>query len=215
MRSFCPAVVLALLAALILAACGTATSGMSTADSRDDWLATESRSEGPAAFTHADAQAFSAFPLYWLGSSFDRLPLTAITRRNDAAIAEQDVRADYVGFVYGDCVATDETGCPPPLEVQVWPACQRALADYALTPAGDPVPHRMTRVRGVPAASFERGLRLELYTGDVTVVIFGLAKHSVLRAAAALHAANGLASDRATLPQPVRGAMQGHLRCAT
>jgi hypothetical protein len=215
MRSSCPPVVLALLAALMLAACGTATPGMSTADSRDDPSATESRSEGPSAFARADAHAFSAFPLYWLGGSFDRLPLIAITRRKDASIAGQDVRADYVGFVYGDCVATDETGCPPPLEVQVWPACERALADYALTPAGAPVPHRMTRVRGVPAASFERGLRLELYTGDVTVVIFGLVKKSVLRAAAALRAANDLASDRERLPQPVRGAMRGHLRCAT
>ena len=215
MRSFCPPVVLALLAALMLAACGAATPGMSTADSRDDPSATESRGEGPSTFARADAHAFSAFPLYWLGSSFNRLPLTAITRRNDAAIAGQDVRADYVGFVYGDCVATDETGCPPPLEVQVWPACERALADYALTPAGDPVPHHMTRVRGVPAASFERGLRLELYTGEVTVVIFGLARQPVLRAATALRAANALASDRATLPQPVPGAMRGHLRCAT
>jgi hypothetical protein len=214
MRSFWSQAVLTLLAALMLAACGTATPEKSKADSPDDRSATESRSEGPGAFTRADAHAFSAFPLYWLGGSFDRLPLSAITRRNDAALAGQDIRADYVGFVYGDCVATDETGCPPPLEVQVWPACQRALADYALTPAGDPVPHRMTRVRGVPAASFERGLRLELYTGDVTVVIFGLSRQSVLRAAAALHATNGLASDRATLPQPVRGAMQGHLRCA-
>ncbi|HLM92578.1 MAG TPA: hypothetical protein VK273_02075, partial [Gaiellaceae bacterium] len=99
---------LAPLAALMLAGCGTATPVMSTADSQDDRSATESRSEGPAAFTRADAHAFSAFPLYWLGGSFDRLPLTAITRRNDAAIAGQDVRADYVGFVYGDCVATDE-----------------------------------------------------------------------------------------------------------
>jgi hypothetical protein len=47
------------------------------------------------------------------------------------------------------------------------------------------------------------------------VVIFGLVKQTVLRAAAARRAANALASDRATLPQPVRGAMRGHLRCAT
>jgi hypothetical protein len=213
MRSSWPPVVLALIAAMVLAACGTATPGMRTADSRDH--ANASPSEGPAALTRAGAHAFSGFPLYWLGGSFDRLPLIAITRRKDASIAGQDVRADYVGFVYGECVATDETGCPPPLEVQVWPACERALADYALTPAGDPVPHRMTRVRGVPAASFERVLRLELYTGDVTVVIFGLVKKSVLRAAAALRAANDLASDRERLPQPVRGAMPGHLRCAT
>jgi hypothetical protein len=206
MRSASSPVALVLALAALLAGCGTATPRTS---------ATDSRSEGPEAFTTADARSFSSFPLYWLGRSFDRLPLTALTRRDDAALAGHNVRADYVGFVYGDCVATDETGCPPPLEVQVWPACERSLGDYTLTPAGDPVPHRMTSVRGVPAAFFERGLRLELYTGNVTVVIFGLSKQLVLRAAGALAAANALASDRATLPRPVRGAMSGRLPCKT
>jgi hypothetical protein len=208
MRSVWPpiALMLALLAAFTLPACGTVMPKTSTPASQED---------AQAGFTRAEVHSFSAFALYWLGSSFHRRRLTAITRRHDAAVAAQKVRVNYVDFVYGDCAATDETGCPPPLEIQVWPACERSLSDYTLTPAGDPVPRRMTSVRGVPAAFFERGLRLELYTGDVTVVIFGLKKQSVLRAAAGLSAANALASGRTTLPQPVGGAMEGRLTCKT
>src|SRR5215216_1199803 len=143
----------------------------------------------PAARGDLDRSAvrsFTRFALYSLGNSYEGVPLTAITRRDDAAAAGERVRADYVGFVYGDCVARDENGCAPPLEVQVWPACVRSLADYTLTPVGAPLPHEATMVRGVPAALFEDGLRLELYTGNVTVVIFGLEQAQVLRAAAAL-----------------------------
>jgi hypothetical protein len=158
---------------------------------------------------------FSArFPLYALGESFEGLPLTAITSREDAPAAGERVPANYVGFIYGDCVARSEQGCPPPLEVQIWPACVRSLADYSLTPAGAPLPHESTMVRGVPAALFEEGLRLELYTGDVTIVVFGLERAQIQRAAAALRAANALASSAPMLPPPVAGAIAGTLRCS-
>jgi hypothetical protein len=198
--------VLALAAVLMPVACGQTTSETGTA---------EPLTSTPDPFTPADAYSFSAFPVYWLGRSFDGLPLSAVTRRADADLPGEHVRANYVGFVYGDCVATDETGCPPPLEVQIWPACERSLADYALTPAGDPLAHRVTFVRGVPAALFERGLRLELYTEDVTIVVFGLTQQAVLHAAAGLRAANALGSERSTLPPPLPGAMAGRLRCKT
>jgi hypothetical protein len=166
-----------------------------------------------SAFDLDGARAFSKFPLYAPGESFEGLPLRAITRRADAPVPGETIRADYVGFVYGDCVASAETGCAPPVEVQVWPACRRSLADYTLTPAGDPLPHEASIVRGVPAAYFEDGLRLELYTGDVTVVVFGLDRTHVDRAAAALRAVNALASDRRLLPPPVPGALAGTAPC--
>src|SRR5215218_1771870 len=79
---------------------------------------------GPAA-----AQAFAQFPLYSAGDTFEGMALRAISRRDDAPAPAETVRADYVGFIYGDCVAIDESGCAPPLEIQVWPACERSLAD--------------------------------------------------------------------------------------
>jgi len=104
----------------------------------------------PAATT-ATVAAFDEFPLYGLGDVFDDLPLTAVVKRNDPPAPGERVRASYVAFIYGDCVAYAEAGCPPPLEIQVWPACVRTLADYRLTPfADDPVPHETLVVRGVP-----------------------------------------------------------------
>jgi len=162
----------------------------------------------------AAARAFGAFPLYSLGDSFESLPLQAITRRDDAPAPGEHVRADYVGFIYGDCVASDENGCPPPIEVQVWPACERSFADYSLTPAGDQLPYEPAIVRGVPAAWFEDGLRLELYSGDVTIVIFGLDRPQIGRAASALRGLNAAASRARMLPPPVAGATAGTLACA-
>jgi hypothetical protein len=97
--------------------------------------------------------------------------------------------------------------------VQVWPACVRSPADYRLTPAAEPLPHEAVIVRGVPAAFFENGLRLELYTGKATVVIFGLERAQIQRAAAALRGANALASSAPILPPPARGALEGTLTC--
>jgi len=167
-----------------------------------------------AIFRTDDARSFKRFPLYWLGNSFGSLPLTALTRRDDAPAVAEKVRADYVGFIYGNCVALDEKGCAPPLEIQIWPACERSRADYTLTPSGQPLPHRRTIMRGVPAAYFERGLRLEIYTGKVTIVIFGLRRREVERAAVSLRGANPSAANTATLPPPAPGAMAGKLPCA-
>ncbi len=58
-------------------------------------------------------------PLYSAGDRVDGLPLAAVLRRDDAA--------EFVSFVYGDCVAGDDAGCAPPAEIQVWPACRRNL----------------------------------------------------------------------------------------
>jgi hypothetical protein len=181
-------------------------------------LETEAVAPQPPAQPRGDlganaARSFGKFALYSLGDSFEGLPLTAITRREDAPQPSERVPADYVGFIYGDCVALGEQGCPPPLEVQIWPACLRSLADYSLTPAGPPLEHEPTIVRGVPAAFFDQGLRLELYTGDVTVVVFGLERAQIQRAAAALRGVNAFASSAPMLPPPVAGALAGTLRC--
>lgn len=200
-------ILLALLAVVAATGCGAVRAEEATVEN--------SQPEHPGdMFRSEDARSFKRFPLYWLGNSFGSLPLTALTRRDDAPAVAERVRADYVGFIYGDCVALDEEGCAPPLEIQIWPACERSLADYRLTPSGQPLPHRRTIMHGVPAAYFEHGLRLELYTGEVTIVIFGLRRRDVERAAASLRAANESAANKTTLPPPAPGAMAGKLPCA-
>jgi hypothetical protein len=44
----------------------------------------------------------SSAPVYWLGESFDGLPLTYSTERL---------------LVYGDCEPESDTGCAPPLQL--------------------------------------------------------------------------------------------------
>jgi len=162
------------------------------------------------------AAVFPDFPLYAVGESFEGRALTGMTRRVDARVAPDPRRANFVGFRYGDCTPTGpDAGCPAPLEIQVWPACERNLSSYSLTPFGDPLPHESLTVRGVPAAFFEEGQRLELYTGSVSVVLFGTGKEQLLRAAHELRGANASASVAADgdLPAPADGALEGRLPC--
>lgn len=149
----------------------------------------------------SSTQGPEAFPLYDTGDRVDGLPLVAVLRRQDTA--------DFISFVYGDCIAGDDAGCAPPVEVQVWPACRRYLSLYDSL-SGVPVPERTT-VRGVPAA-FPDGDRLELQTGRSTVVVFGDSRARILRIAAALRPV-GERAPRGPLPPPERGALDGTLDC--
>lgn len=110
-----------------------------------------------------------------------------------------------------------EGGCAPPLQIQIWPACDRSLQDYYFNSTdGHPVvEYELTSVRGVPAARFADGM-MEIYTGNVTVVVF--ADEEALRREAIenLRGANALAggiSPGENLPAPVAGAMSGELTC--
>jgi hypothetical protein len=113
-------------------------------------------------FSLERARAFEEFPLYYAGEEVDGLPLTAVLRRDEGA--------DYVSFVYGECTSSSDSGCAPPVEVQVWPSGARSAASYEGSP-GAPALER-TRIRGQPAAIVGDGTQLELYTEESTVVVF-------------------------------------------
>ena len=203
---------LALLACAVAAALAYAAGGSRSAASSFD----DSFSE----LDPASARAFGDFVLYSLGATFEGLPLTRIRRREDRTSAPGDggFGANYVSFLYGACLPSGGAGCPYPFEVQVWPACRRTLSDYRATPfSAELLRHERLEVRGVPAALFREapGLaRLELYTGRVTVVVFGSDDRAqLLRAAAALRAVNVAVSTDGALPAPVPGAVDGLLAC--
>jgi len=127
--------------------------------------------------TLEQARAFEEFPLVYAGERVDGLPLVAIVRRDDTA--------DYVSFVYGDCrPSSPDGGCAPPAEVQVWPADRRSLGAYDAS-RGGAVPELM-RIRGSPAAFFDAGTRLELYTAQLTVVLFARSRERLDELAHAL-----------------------------
>jgi hypothetical protein len=122
------------------------------------------------------------FRLFSLGRSFEGHPLKTVIRRCDNP--DPWGSANYVSYIYGDCTpqpADGETyvdgGCAPPLEVQIWPSCERR---YAGRRRAQPQPLR----RGVPVARVEGSI--ELYSDDSTVVIFGTDAGRVDRAVSAI-----------------------------
>ncbi len=161
------------------------------------------------------------FAAYSLGRSFNGLPLMAILRRCDLPQASQPTRANYLSYIYGDCVSGSDQGCQPPLEVQTWPACERSLASYASNeiPSLDP-PANDSAAR---VAVFDGGNRTEVYTDRSTVVIFGTDPGEVKAAAASLIpnppnlapntavASSGQAPS--SLPAPAPGSLTGTLSC--
>lgn len=142
------------------------------------------------------SSALQSFPLYNAGERVDGLPLAAVLRR--------DGTADFVSFIYGDCVAGDDAGCAPPAEIQVWPACRRNLGLYEGVQPGGASAERIM-MRGVPALLFDDGTRLELETGRSTAVVFAGTRARALRIAAALRAVDGTVLPGRPLPQPMRG----------
>ena len=154
-------------------------------------------------FSVAQAKGFTDFPVYDAGDSVEGLPLVAELRRVGGG-------TNYVSFIYGDCTAVDDYGCAPPIEIQIWPACLRNPSLYA--GPGAPVGDKAT-VRGVPAAFYEDGRRLEIQTGTSTVVIFGRRQAEVVTVADALRGVNVPVRAGDNLPAPAAGALDGSLRC--
>jgi hypothetical protein len=170
------------------------------------------------------------FNHYYLGSSFQGLALEHSRRqctapnpeRSEAAGGAIDPdslgRSHNVQYIYGTCEEGPDYGCAPPLEIETWPACERSPADYTVGIPEAPVtlePRRVLTVRGVPARDYGEG-RLELSTGDVTVVIFGTSEDLILSAAQQLRTAPGSPQQRGPdqlLPPPVPGSIDGTLAC--
>jgi hypothetical protein len=130
------------------------------------------------------AQRAVDFRLYWVGRTFDGLPLI------DVAVDPQ-----FTSFVYGTCDANagGEGGCAAPLELQVDTICDRnaLLLDIR--------PRAILRSRGVPVLDYGDSLSLEAGASHVTV--FADAARG-RRAIAALRPVEGSQRIVANLPQP-------------
>jgi hypothetical protein len=154
------------------------------------------------------------YTVYWVGKAFDGLTLSGRIRRLEPPDPGETFGADFYSYLYGSCTSDSIDGaCPLPLEIQSWAACKRNLSVYTEAPDGRPVPHENLKIRGVPAALFEEGTRLEIYTGTTTVVIFGSDLDRMNRAAVAMFSVDGRIKPKQTLPAPAPGALQGKLKC--
>lgn len=158
------------------------------------------------------ARAFDRFALYSAGDRFEGLPLVAVLRNAAVEQPDEPVRRDDVDFIYGACRSVNGGGCVPPLEIQVWNACERYRGVYDPGPDGFAADSTLT-VRGVPAAFFDGETRLELYTADATIVLFGSDRAQVLRAARALRGVNRALPASAPLPRPSAAVNEGRAAC--
>jgi hypothetical protein len=155
-------------------------------------LASQSSSEEAPCLKQRHLPAFTA---YSLGSTFDGLPLTSVERSCFAParvrhlpghgrhrVGEPASLAWTSNATYGMCTpeAGSEGTCDPPLELQSYPECDRNFSSYGgvVEPAGALRPRKSFVLGGsykIPTAAFEYGrfgARLEMYTGQTTVVIF-------------------------------------------
>ena len=141
----------------------------------------------------AGAQEFKQYRLFSVGSSFEGLPLVAAPDADGGPASG----SPGVDFIYGTCEPPDgEGGCSPPLTVQIHRACDRPPVEAM---GGG---YRKLTLRGVPAALVDGDPRVELQTGEVTVVLFARTMARARRAAMALRSLDGRVRPADALPRP-------------
>jgi hypothetical protein len=141
-------------------------------------------------------------PPYFLGETFEGLPLTAIFGPQPT-----------VWFAYGDCevLGEDVQGCAAPLQlsVEVWPD----TIPFSSSPC------RKVEVRGAPGALYRNSIEardynaVQLYIGDRTITIGGSSQGQVLRAAQALRTVEESGPSADPLPAPSADAAAAFDRC--
>jgi hypothetical protein len=98
---------------------------------REEWSETTSSAGAEARLTrcHDVADAFEAYPLVYLGDSFEGLPLTYCARVQSAGSEYGRPSTDRFVFIYGDCtIEALRDSCAPPLQVTIYPRCGPHLA---------------------------------------------------------------------------------------
>jgi len=164
--------------AILLAGCGSAT-----------------EHPGPiAAAELAEAQTFPYYRIYWAGSRFQGLPLSAADglKGYDSEIGDS--------VYYGDCVSGHGVfggggSCTLPLQV--------TTVVYRLHSNAPLGPQRNTLIRGVPATVYDEGRSIELYSGRLSIDIFADTFARGYAAALRLRPLNASGSASGPLPPPV------------
>lgn len=141
----------------------------------------------------AEARTFPYYTLYWVGPSFAGRPLTAA----DGVQAYKPKAGDSV--YYGDCVSGNgllgSAGCLLPLKV--------TTSIYELHSNVDLGSQRNTVIRGVPAAIFDQGRSIELYTSRLVIDLHSNSSARAYAGARLLRPLNASGGDSGPLPPPV------------
>jgi hypothetical protein len=125
--------------------------------------------------------------VYNVGTAIDGLEMNDATQTCvDPEPGTPEVEAQHdVTYIYGECVGGSKL---PPLEVQSTPIGEKHAGLYNDGLLGQ-YPYEKTTIKGVPAASFDAGAALEIYTGTTTITIYGDEAGLVTRAAGRLRPA--------------------------
>jgi hypothetical protein len=161
-----------LLAAMALSGCGTAR-------------------PGPVRYHELiSAQTFPYFRVYWVGTNFGGLPLSAVDGMNGYIASVGD------SVYYGNCVQSKGIfgggSCVLPLQVTTV-----VYHRHSNEPLG--AQHNLL-IRGVPAVAYDGGRNIELYSGHVAIDVFSDTFEHALRASQELYPVNAPGSN-ATAPQ--------------
>lgn len=125
------------------------------------------------------------FPVYWLGGTFQGLPITHVGRDPSGAYEIQ----------YGNCLVGGETVCVTPLQIISSP-------DNSFVPGGDAA-QSTVRIRGIHGRSALGGKALALATGNVVVDLYANRPALARAAAEAMVMINSLSLPGAPLASPL------------
>jgi hypothetical protein len=190
------------------------------------WVSTHERVQRHEALPCTGPKDPINFEVFSAGPSVAGLPLTDFNRRCGGTTPRDEPPANDTTYFYGRCkIAKGATGCAPPLEIQSWPACERALGDYSFE--GKPIPYERLPSRGgaeVVEIDFMLDHRIEVYTKSSTVVIFAEKQAFAKKALKLLRfqpigeppvtkAAELKGDPEAGLAPPIDGATEGDLQC--
>lgn len=167
------------------------------------------------------------FDVFSAGPAVAGVPMTAALRRCDDGALADEVTANDLTYVYGECQSQveGEGGCLPPLQIRSYPACQRTYVDYSFE--GKPLPYtELPPINGAKVIEIEflADHRIEIYTGDSTIVIsaadWSLAEAALeqLRAQPpgtppATSASSLAQGSQGSLEPPLKAAIEGDLQC--
>lgn len=68
---------------------------------------------------------FQEHPVFWLGETFEGLPLTSVDVADYSARDQRRVRE--ISLKYGSCVPSGDARCEPPLSIHIAPHCESSV----------------------------------------------------------------------------------------
>jgi hypothetical protein len=146
------------------------------------------------------ARAYDGLPLYWVGDEFEGFELTHVGTGGVASV-----------FVYGTCEITGDHGCPPPLQIQIFPLC------FHLDVATASERWKRRTIRGAPVGvldsapvMFTERTQIKVYRGQRSTQ--GLALRA-LRALRSLNVMQPRIARVGPIPPPAPGVLEGTAPC--